>query len=155
VRRLTPVSVIAGAVLSVSLSVAGCARNGGIGAGNAYIPVPVTPGTSVAYVDIRNNGAADELVGARISVGGTVALRAPVMNGAQLSTMRSVSEIPIPADSTVKLDPRGYHLLITGAGPLVGGKAVTLTLVFAHGGPVTVTALVTNPQSGGTSYFLN
>jgi hypothetical protein len=36
-----------------------------------------------------------------------------------------------------------------------GGKDITLTLEFAHGGPVSVVAQVTDPQSGGSSYFLN
>jgi hypothetical protein len=35
------------------------------------------------------------------------------------------------------------------------GKDITLTLVFARAGPVPVLAQVTNPQSGGSSYFLN
>jgi copper(I)-binding protein len=51
--------------------------------------------------------------------------------------------------------PNGIHMLITGAGPMHGGKDITLTLVFAHGGPVSVVAQVTDPHSGGSSYFLN
>jgi len=35
------------------------------------------------------------------------------------------------------------------------GKDITLTLKFAHAGAVTIYALVTNPQNGGASYFLN
>ena len=30
-----------------------------------------------------------------------------------------------------------------------------LTLRFAHASPITVYALVTNPENGGSSYFLN
>jgi copper(I)-binding protein len=70
-------------------------------------------------------------------------------------SMHSVSDIPIPADSTVHLAPNGYHLLITDAAGMQSGKAITLTLRFAHSAPVSVIALVTNPQSGGSSYFLN
>ncbi len=35
------------------------------------------------------------------------------------------------------------------------GTEITLTLVFAHAGSISVPALVTNPQTGGSSYFLN
>jgi copper(I)-binding protein len=35
------------------------------------------------------------------------------------------------------------------------GTEITLTLVFAHAGTFSVPAMVTNPQSGGSSYFLN
>jgi copper(I)-binding protein len=51
--------------------------------------------------------------------------------------------------------PDGVHMLIDGAGPMHGGKDITLTLEFAHGGPVSVVAQVTDPESGGSSYFLN
>jgi len=46
-------------------------------------------------------------------------------------------------------------MLITGAGPMRGGKDITLTLRFARAGQVSVVAQVTNPDSGGSSYFLN
>ncbi len=36
-----------------------------------------------------------------------------------------------------------------------GGKDVILTLKFAQAGTVNVVALVTDPESGGGSYFLN
>ena len=147
--------IVAGLGLGLCIAASGCSVAGPVGAGNAYIAVPVTGGTTDAYVEIRNNGAADELISAQLSTGGTVTLRAPVTHGAQVLSMRSVSEIPIPADSTVHLAPNGYHLLITGAADLRSGKAITLKLTFAHAGTISVVALVTNPQSGGSSYFLN
>jgi copper(I)-binding protein len=51
--------------------------------------------------------------------------------------------------------PDGLHMLITGAGPMRGGKDITITLIFAHAGSQSVVAQVTNPESGGSSYFLN
>jgi len=133
----------------------GCSAPKPVAAGNAYIAIPVTPGTTDAYLEIRNNGAADDLVSAQLSVAGSVELRAPVIKGTQVLSMRGVAEIPIPADSTVHLAPNSYHLLITGATGLHSGKAITLKLTFAHAGTIDVIALVTNPQSGGSSYFLN
>jgi copper(I)-binding protein len=152
---LKRILVTASAVLVAALAVAGCSAHGPVGVASAYIPAPSTPGVTVAYLQIRNNGTADQLVAVHTSVGGTVSLRAPITRGTQVMSMRNVSAIPIPADSTVRLDPNSYHLLITGAGPLRGGKAITLSLTFAHAGTITVIALVTDPQSGGSSYFLN
>ena len=143
------------AVLGTVLGMSGCSAHGPIGAANAYIPVPTTPGVTVGYLQIRNNGPADELVSVKTSVGGTVSLRAPVTNGTHVMSMRNVSEIPLPSDSTIRLDPNSYHLLITNAGSLPDGKAITLTLTFAHAGSISVIALVTDPESGGSSYFLN
>jgi copper(I)-binding protein len=69
--------------------------------------------------------------------------------------MHTVTSIPIPADATLQLIPNSYHLLISGTGPMHDGKDIKLTLTFAHAAPVTIYALVTNPGSGGSSYFLN
>ena len=119
------------------------------------MPQPTTPGTTVAYLDIRNNGHADRLIAVHTSVGGTVQLRAPGARRAGTLIMHTVTDIPVPADSLVQLNPDSYHLLITGAGPMHDGKDIMLRLTFANAGTITVLALVTNPQSGGSSYFLN
>ncbi len=150
-----------GAVVLVAAAVAGCsaasAGTSSIVTTAAYVQVPTSPGkTTVGYVDIRNNGSgSDELLSVTTSVGGTVTLRAPVRPDASPVTMHTVKDIAIPPDTMVQLVPNSYHLLITGAAPLVDGKDVTLSLKFAHAGVITVLALVTNPDNGGGSYFLN
>lgn len=157
-RRLTSVLSIAGAVLLAALGVTGCgtaSAASSIYVTSAYVPQPTTPGTTVAYLDIRNNGHADRLIAVHTSVGGTVQLRAPGAQHAGTVAMHTVSDIPVPADTLVHLNPTSYHLLITGAGPMHDGKDITLQLTFANAGTITILALVTNPQSGGGSYFLN
>jgi len=157
-RRLTSVLGLACALLMAAAAVTGCASASAasaISVSSAYVPQPTTPGTTVAYLDIRNNGHADRLVAVHTSVGGTVQLRAPVARQAGALAMRTVPEIPIPADSLVQLNPDTYHLLITGAGPMQDGKDIMLRLTFADAGTITIIALVTNPESGGSSYFLN
>ena len=150
-----------GAAALVAAAVAGCsaasAGTSSIAATAAYVQVPSTQGkATVGYLDIRNNGSAgDELLSVSTSVGGTVALRAPVQPGVSPVTMHTVKDIGIPAGAMVQLVPNNYHLLITGAAPLVDGKDIKLYLRFAHAGVVTVLALVTNPNNGGASYFLN
>ena len=132
---------------------AGRAAGAPIQIGTAYVPVPASAGTTVAYVVIRNNGAADRLLSAHTSDGGQVAFRGPARQGTL--TMHTVGSITIPAHSTVQMVPDGYHMLITGAGPIRGGKDITLTLIFAHAGRMSVVAQVTNPATGGSTYFLN
>jgi periplasmic copper chaperone A len=157
-RRLTSVRGIAGAVLLAALGVTGCGTASAAAAINvtsAYVAQPTTPGTTVAYLDIRNNGRADRLIAVHTSVGGTVQLRAPGARRAGTLTMHTVTAIPVPGNSLVRLNPDSYHLLITGAGPMHDGKAIMLRLTFANAGTITVIALVTNPQNGGGSYFLN
>ena len=157
-RRLTSALGIAGAVLLAAVGVSGCgtaSAASSLGVSSAYVPQPTTPGTTVAYLDIRNNGHADRLIAVHTSVGGTVQLRAPGARHAGMLTMHTVAYIPIAADSLTQLNPDSYHLLITGAGPMHDGKDIMLQLTFAGAGTITVIALVTNPESGGSSYFLN
>ena len=157
-RRLTSTLGIAGVVLLAALGVSGCATASAassISVNNAYVPQPATPGTTVAYLDIRNNGHADRLLAVHTSVGGTVLLRAPGARHAGTLIMHTVTDIPIPANTMVQLNPDSYQLLITGAGPMHDGKDIMLQLTFADAGTITVIALVTNPQTGGGSYFLN
>jgi copper(I)-binding protein len=154
-RRLTSLAGLASAVLLAAVALTGCASSTTISVTSAYVPQPTTPGTTVAYLDIRNNGQADRLVAARTSVGGTVQLRARIESPTGALVMRPVADIPIPADSLVRLNPDSYQLLITGAGPMHDGKDIWLQLTFADAGTIQVLAQVTNPQTGGSSYFLN
>ena len=157
-RKLGPVLRVAGAALLAALAVTGCASAtaaSSIAIASAYVPQPTTPGTTVAYLDIRNNGPADKLISVQTSVGGTVQLRAPAGRHAGVLTMRTVPDILIPANSMTLLNPDSFHLLITGAGTMHDGKDIMLRLTFAKAGTVTILAMVTNPETGGSSYFLN
>jgi copper(I)-binding protein len=158
VRAVTSVLRVAGAVLLAVLVVTGCASASAkpsIAIASAYVPQPTTPGTTVAYLEIRNNGPADKLLSAQTSVGGTVQLRAPGVRHAGALTMRTVTQIPIAPEAMTRFNPDSFHLLITGAGAMRDGKDITLKLTFANAGTVTILAMVTNPESGGSSYFLN
>jgi copper(I)-binding protein len=155
--RIALRGAVAATVLACLSAVAGCAAQAGaspsIEVATAYVPVPQAHGTTVAYVVIRNNGNADRLVAAHTSVGGRVTFREA--HGPGAADMSTVGSVRIPGHGTLAMKPDGIHMLITGAGPMRGGKDITLMLVFAHAGTVSVVAQVTNPKSGGSSYFLN
>jgi copper(I)-binding protein len=155
-RRARQAITCAAAILGTSLA-AGCAvpapHGPAIKLTSAQVTEPSASGVTDVYVDIQNDGGPDKIIAARISAGGTVTLRSPVRSG--VVQMRTVLAIPIPARSFVGLDPNGSHLLVTGSGPMKAGRLITLTLVFAHAGAISVPALVTDPASGGASYFLN
>lgn len=148
----------AGLALVLGAALTGCAAQAATGAPpiqlvTAYVGAPSGASPTDAYVSIRNNGGADRLVSARTSADGTVTLRGPV--GGQPSSMRDYRAIPIPAHAFIRLIPNGYHLVITGARTIRAGTDIALTLVFARAGTLHITAQVTNPQTGGRSYFLN
>ena len=158
--RLVAVALGAAAVAG-ALGTAGCTtsaiagQSAAVQAATAYVPIPVTPGLTSAYLVIRNfTSHPDSLISVRTSAGGRVIFRVPAQDGAQ---MRSVPAISLPANTTVRLVPDGPHLLISGIGHLQNGKVITLTLTFRHASPVRVPALVTDPSKSGpnTNYSMN
>jgi copper(I)-binding protein len=147
-------TAVSACLLAAAVAVTGCARQAAaapIDMGTAYVNMPSSAGTTQAYLIIQNSGAADRVTSARTSAGGIVSFRGPVGHG--VSAMRTVPDIAIPARSTVRLDPDGFHILITGARRMRAGTEITLTLVFARAGKMSVSALVTNPETGGSSYL--
>lgn len=158
IRRPAALRTAAGAAaVATTVLAAGCSAPPHAGPliqlSSAQVTQPGSSGITEAYVDIKNNGPADKIIAGRISVGGQVALRSPARTG--VVVMHTVHSIAIPAKSFVGLDPNGSHLLITDSGAMKAGTEITLTLVLAHAGSVSVPALVTNPETGGSSYFLN
>ena len=154
---------VAGGILVIAAaSLAGCARPTASGPplqiGTANVGEPDSAGTTDAYLVITNNGPADRLMSVSSSAGGQVMLRGPqnrVSDSASGVGMRTVRDIRIPADQTLRLAPNGFHLLIVDSRPMKAGRLITLKLVFARAGPIKVPAEVTDPESGGSSYFIN
>ena len=142
---------------AAALAAAGCAHADAVGPQmqlvTASVQQPGSADATDAYLVIRNDGPADRLIAARTSAGGTVTLRGPGPQGP--AQMRTVPAIPVPAGQLIHLSPNGYHLLITGSRPMRSGREITLTLVFARAGRLAISAIVTDPQTGGSSYFLN
>jgi copper(I)-binding protein len=143
------------------MAATGCAtsviagQTAAVQAATAYVPLPVTPGLTSAYLVIRNfTSHPDSLVSVRTSAGGRVIFQVPAEGGA---LMRSLPAISLPANTTVRLVPDGPHLVISGIGHLQNGKVITLTLTFRHASPVRVPALVTDPSqsNSNTNYSMN
>ncbi|HUZ26244.1 MAG TPA: copper chaperone PCu(A)C [Streptosporangiaceae bacterium] len=148
----------AGLVLALGGGLAGCAQQAAasgppIELATAYVGQPQGSSPTDAYLVIRNNGPADRLVSVSTSAGGTVTLRGPARGGP--AVMRDVASISVPAHTLIRLDPNGYHLVISGSRPMKADTEITLTLVFAKAGSFKIDAEVTNPETGGSSYFLN
>lgn len=101
------------------------------------------PGQSsgAVYATIVNRGAADRLVGVTSGTGTALLHRSDRQGG--VARMRMLSELAIPAGSSVALAPGGTHIMLTGlAAPLAGGGDFPLTFRFALAGPRTVTVAI-------------
>ncbi|HVN42746.1 MAG TPA: copper chaperone PCu(A)C [Steroidobacteraceae bacterium] len=94
------------------------------------------PGSDVAavYLTLRGGVAADRLTGAS-TARATMAHLHSMQDTGNMSGMRPVDGIDIPAGTVVALAPRGLHLMLMGLSkPLVGGEHFSVTLHFAKGG---------------------
>ncbi len=153
-RRAARVAAAAGLMVLAAAGLAGCYTKASaapaIELSTAVVPQPSVPGKTVAFLVIRNNAGPDRLISARTSAGGRVTFG--TKGNSATSTLPAIS---IPGHNIIRLAPNSVHLLITGARPMHGGKDITLTLVFAHAGAISVIAQVTNPETGGSSYFIN
>lgn len=153
-RRAAHVAAAAGLVVLAAAGLTGCYTKASaapaIELSTAVVPQPSVPGKTVAFLVIRNNGGPDRLISARTSAGGRI-----TFGTAGNSATHTLPAISIPGHNVVRLAPNSVHLLITGARPMHGGRDITLTLVFAHAGAISVIAQITNPETGGSSYFLN
>ena len=116
-----------------------------IKAGDLTIDAPwarATPkGASVGagYLTIKNNGAtADKLTGVTADFA-TVQVHEMKMEKGVMQMREVAGGLEIPAHSTVKLAPSGYHLMfIDLKHPLTKGETVKATLSFEHAGQVAV-----------------
>lgn len=95
--------------------------------------------TGAGFLTIRNEGAADRLVGASAGVSRKVEIHTHVMDGAVMR-MRRVDAVPVAASATTTLKPGGDHLMFVGLhAPLEEGGRFPVTLTFERAGAVTVT----------------
>ena len=101
------------------------------------------PGQSsgAIYATIANRGAADRLVGVS-SNAGTATLHHSTRDDG-VARMRMLTDLPIPAGTSVDLAPGGTHVMLTGlAAPLSIGGDLGLTLRFERSGARTVKVAV-------------
>jgi copper(I)-binding protein len=103
-----------------------------------------TPGgarTGGGFLTIENKGSApDRLVGASADVAGKVELHEMAMNNGVMKMRPVEGGLAIDPGKTVKLAPRGYHLMMMDLkSPLKQGEKLPLTLQFEKAGKVAVT----------------
>ncbi len=117
----------------------------------AAIPISLRPGAgrglaaAPTYLDIKNLGAADELLGATSPAAARVLLvrlgRSPFGRGGRLG------RIPLAAGGTLDLSPFGTDVVLLRPRALHTGEIVPITLVFRQAGRVRVDLTVTSALS--------
>jgi len=94
------------------------------------------PGAKVGagFMQLRNAGAADRVVGASTPVAGRVEMHVTLREG-DVMKMREVKSFEVPAGGSFELKPGGAHLMLMDLKrPLKKGEKVPLTLKLEKGG---------------------
>jgi periplasmic copper chaperone A len=143
------------AIALVVLLFTACGGTGGttgtISVTDPWIRVTTPDQPAAGYLVIANGTPDDDALTAVSSPAfGSVQLHETMVmsaepgdSGGGMMGMQPVSEIPVPANGSVSLEPGGYHLMLTEAiGAVAVGDLVELTLTFRNADPVTVSATV-------------
>jgi copper(I)-binding protein len=94
------------------------------------------PGAKVGagFMQLRNAGAADRVVGASSPVAGRVEMHVTLREG-EVMKMREVKSFEVPAGGSFELKPGGAHLMLLDLKrPLKKGEKVPLALKLEKGG---------------------
>ena len=90
--------------------------------------------TGAGFMQLKNAGAADRVVGASSPVAGRVEMHITVREG-DVMKMREVKGFDVPAKGSFELKPGGAHLMLMDLKrPIKKGEKVPLTLKLEKGG---------------------
>jgi copper(I)-binding protein len=96
------------------------------------------------FMTLANQGGeADRLVGAASPMAEKIEIHGIKVVGPDIAMRPLEKGIGLPADTTITLRPRGYHLLMQGLKtPLAKGQCVPVTLTFEKAGSRQVDLIV-------------
>lgn len=135
------------APLALGLSVAARA-DGSIQVIDVFARAAPAGGVGGLYFTIVNTGSADRLTGVASAVAGKTELHENIDDKGVMK-MRQLGILDIPAGTTVKLAPGGYHVMLLGLKQTVlVGEHIPVTLTFEKAGDVKVEANVVKPGAG-------
>lgn len=109
------------------------------------------------FFELRNDGAADRLIGASTPAAGTAMLHTHQEDANGVMKMIHVEDgFEVPANGMLRLKRGGNHVMLMGlTGPLNQGDSVPLTLIFERAGEISVDVpvdLKRKPGSHGTDH---
>lgn len=109
-----------------------------------------SPWTAGCFMTLVNEGDVDCLLSAHSEVAGWTEVCGIKVVGAELKMAYLEFGLRLPANGTIILKPRGYHLLMMGlASPLVVGSHVPMTLYFRKAGALDIACKVAPPAVVG------
>lgn len=126
----------------VAVLAAGCSSDGGdVTVEDVWgRPSPMQAGNAAFYMQVTGGEADDTIVSASSTACAVTELHETKMQDGVMSMQERPDGIPVPAESTVSLEPGGLHVMCIDSETFELGDMVTVDLEFAEAGTVTVEA---------------
>ena len=145
VRRLLGGAALAIVVLGVAAACTGAPApsSPGVSVSGAWVRPAAIGGDTAAYFTISNAGPADALLSVQCGLAGSAMLHRTSTDSSGMTGMSMIEKVPVPAGSTVELEPGGTHVMMGGlTRALAAGDSVELRLTFERAGEIVVPAAV-------------
>lgn len=142
------------ASISIALAVSAPAAQGEITATGAWIAAgPPVVKINAGYLRLDNAGtAAATLTGAESPRFARIEMHSSELQNGMIA-MRRENAVEIPAGGSAAFSPGALHLMLFDGNPApVAGESIPLTLIFADGRRVEVSAAVRAHSAGDTSH---
>lgn len=141
-RRSLPMMVMIATFMVAAIGCGGDDPASGITITDARMAVPTTDDGAI-YLTVANRGDRDDqLVGATTKISPMTHLHRSSIDDSGRAGMDMVARVPVPAGSTVKLEPGGVHLMVMSPEPVAVGGRFDLTVMFRDSSPVRTTVEV-------------
>ncbi len=103
--------------------------------GHTHTSAAIEPGVA-GFMTLANTGSEpDRLLAAASPAAETTEIHGIKVVGSEIAMRLLEKGIGLPADTTITLRPRGYHLMMRGLrAPLAKGQRVPVTLTFERAG---------------------
>lgn len=107
--------------------------------------------SAAVYLTIANRGrGGDRLVSVATSIAQSATLHSSSSEGGVMRMRPLKDGVETPAGATVKLQPSGDHIMLTGlSAPLAKGSSFPLSLDFERSGQRQLSVEVRDPSTGG------
>ena len=122
----------------------GHAQEAGLEVSQAWMPEPANPEVGALYLEMSNDTDKDDaLVGVTTDASEEAELHTTETTESGAGRMREVAEIPLPTGESTALAHGSDHIMVNDLSePLTVGDEVLVTLVFASGTELELTAPV-------------
>ena len=130
-------------IMAVALVAAACSSDGDrVTVSDPWGRTSPSAATNAAfYMQLEGSETDDALVGGSSPACQTVELHETSMSDGVMSMRQLPAGIPVPANTTVSLEPGGLHVMCIGlTAALVDGESTPVQLQFENSGLVTVNA---------------